>query len=124
MALKFSAFNHFFYNFISKYPHLYNSKQYILHTLIIYFEREREREREKKKERERGFIQYFSFLITLHKYSTISFVWVTYLVWCKSTSVFVTFITSPLIVGIRIGTYMYDLRNCFILTIFLNYATL
>ena len=35
----------FFYNFISKYPHLYISKQYILHTFIIYFERERVRER-------------------------------------------------------------------------------
>ena len=35
----------FFYNFISKYPHLYISKQYILHTFIIYFEREEGRER-------------------------------------------------------------------------------
>ena len=94
----------FFYNFISKYPHLYISKQYILHTFIIYFEREREREVLFNTFR-------FSFLC---KYSTISFVWVTYVVWCKSTSVFVAFLTSRLIVGIRIGTYMYDLRNCFI----------
>ena len=44
---KFPAKLFFFYNFISKYPHLYNSKQYILHTFIIHFERERERERER-----------------------------------------------------------------------------
>ena len=41
-GVKYSATLAFFYNFISKYPHLYISKQYILHTFIIYFERERE----------------------------------------------------------------------------------
>ena len=104
-----SLFKHvFFYNFISKYPHLYNSKLYILHTFIIHFERERERERERE-------VLYNTFRFSLLCiYSTIGFVWVTYLVWCKSTSVFVTFITSRLIVGIKIGTYMYDLRKCFI----------
>ena len=87
----------FFYNFILKYPHLYISKQYILNTFIIYFyERERERE---------ALYNHFCFSL-LCIYSTISFVLVTYLVWCKSTHVFVTFITSRLIVGIRIGTYV------------------
>ena len=95
-GVKYSATLAFFYNFISKYPHLYISKQYILHTFIIYFERERDR----------GFIQYFSFIITLHLFNYQLTVWVTYLVWCKSTSAFVTFITSRLIVGIRIGTYV------------------
>ena len=79
---------------------------YYIHLLYILRERERERERE---------VLYNTFRLSLLCiYSTISFVWVTYLVWCKSTSVFVTFITSRLIVGIRIDTYMYDLRNCFI----------
>ena len=77
---------------------------YYIHLLYILRERVRERE-----------VLYNTFRFSLLCiYSTIGFVWVTYLVWCKSTSVFVTFITSRLIVGIKIGTYMYDLRKCFI----------
>ena len=55
---------------------------YYIHLLYILRERERERERERRGDSYNTFR--FSLLCI---YSTISFVWVTYLVWCKSTSV-------------------------------------
>ena len=67
---------------------------YYIHLLYILRERERE-------------VLFNTFCFSLLCiYSTISFVWVTYLVWCKSTSVFVTFLTFRLIVGTRIDTYI------------------
>ena len=101
-----------FLNFISQYPHLYISNQYILHTYLLHKLRDREREADRQTDRQTDrVVLYNNFHYSLLCiYLTISFVWVTILAWCKSTPVFANFVIAKLLELELV--HIYDWRNC------------